>query len=194
MHPHRCAPTSLATGSLPPSTFDERAVAARWFFLCALLFLPGFLFLFLTQKFSHFTRRCFSVGSSSLFLLTHSDPIPSAPLSFHFGGFPQLIPDYLLSPQECFAPFGTPVLHVLDFCCFSTKAVNLPLTASFLHSFPCGIRSDGFPATPLGPWLASNWHALGSRFGITECSAVQFLFSSFVFKFRSITFPPHVVS
>lgn len=104
-----------------------------------------------------------------------------------------MIPDYLLSPQECFASLGTPGLHILDFCCFSTKAVNLPLTASLLHSFPCGIRSDCFPATPMGPWLASNWHTLGSRFGITECSAVQFLFSNFIFKFRSITFPPPYV-
>lgn len=54
-------PTSLATGSLLTSTFDERAASARWFFLCALLFLTGCLFLSLTQKFSNFTRLCFSV-------------------------------------------------------------------------------------------------------------------------------------
>lgn len=176
------------------STFDAKvAVSQNGFFLCDLLFLSGCLFHSLARKFNNFTRFCFSVLYSLLFILRHSDPIPSISLSFHFRDFPQFIIEYLLCSTGMFCFFSTPVLHILDLCCFSTKAVNLPLIASFLHSFPCVICSDFFPATLIWQWLAYNWHVLISRFGMMEVPAVWFLFFDFILKFCSIIFPPPYV-
>lgn len=76
--------------------------ARVFFFLSDLLFLCGHFFCSLNGSFNNFTRFCFTVLSSLLFILKHSEPIQAVSLPFHFRDFPQLIIEYFLCSTGIF--------------------------------------------------------------------------------------------
>lgn len=104
-------------------------------------------------KFNNFTKLCFSVFYL-LFLLNTLTTFHLYIYSFILRIFPNLSLNIFPIPQEFFSSsLGTPIIHILDFWGFSSKAVNFPVIALFLHSFPCVIGSSFLSAPLIWQWL-----------------------------------------
>lgn len=107
----------------------------------------------LFRKFNNFTKLCFSVFYL-LFLLNTLTTFHLYIYSFILRIFPNLSLNIFPVPQEFFSSsLGTPIIHILDFWGFSSKAVNFPVIALFLHSFPCVIGSSFLSAPLIWQWL-----------------------------------------
>lgn len=82
------------------------------------------------------------------------------------------------------------MIHILDFCHFSMKAVNLPLIASFLHTFPCVICSNFLSAALTWQWLVYKCQVIINRFWWLKCLLTHFWCFKFIVKFRNTFFCP----
>lgn len=83
------------------SKFDEKSAVSLNIFSLWFAF-SVWMFLSLMWKLNNFTKLCFSVLYSLLFVLKYSELIPSVYLFFHFKDFPQFITEYFLCSRNFF--------------------------------------------------------------------------------------------
>lgn len=164
------------------SKFDETFVVSLNIFSLWFTFSIWTFFFPLMWKFNNFTRF------ASVFSLYYPETLwtHSAVYSFILRISPYLSLNVVSVPQEFFSSLGTPIIHMLYFFCFSTKAVKFPLIASFLHSLPCVICSNVLSAALICQCLAYKCQVLTNRFWMTEVPAIWFWCFIFILKFCSI--------